>query len=139
MVRRCWNENMSQRGWAPRPPVEQLKRTRTTHGDVRSGWGGQYVAVFVQFPTPSHTHNPFKLSESYIFLKKSSLVFIIASICILQAYVYVLGVCIVNHGHGYTTHIRIFIYKHIHMNILYIYIYIYIYIYKSARTYICSA
>ena len=55
MVRRCWNENMSQRGWAPRPQVEQPRRMRTTHGDVRRGWGGQYVAVFVRFPTPSYT------------------------------------------------------------------------------------
>ena len=60
LVRRCWNKNMSQRGWAPRPPVEQPRRTRTTHGDVRRGWGGQYVAVFVQSPTPSLTHKPFK-------------------------------------------------------------------------------
>ena len=52
LVRRCWNENM--------PPVEQPRRTKTTHGDVRRGWGGQYVAVFVQSKTPSHTHNPFK-------------------------------------------------------------------------------
>ena len=55
LVRRCWNVNMSQRGWAPRPSVEQPRRTRTTHGDVRRGWGGQYVAVFVQSPTASHT------------------------------------------------------------------------------------
>ena len=54
LVRRCCNENMSQRGWAPRPPVEQPRRTPTTHGDVRRRWGGQYVAVFVRFPTPSH-------------------------------------------------------------------------------------
>ena len=31
LERRCWNENMSERGWAPRPPVEQSRRTRTTH------------------------------------------------------------------------------------------------------------
>ena len=30
LVRRCWNENMSQRGWAPRPPVEQPWRIRET-------------------------------------------------------------------------------------------------------------
>ena len=59
LVRRCWNENMSQRGWAPRPHIEQPRRMRTTHGDVWRGWGGQYVAVFVQSPTPSHTQ-PFK-------------------------------------------------------------------------------
>ena len=88
LVRRCLNENMSQRGWAPRPPVEQSKRTRTTHGDGRMGWGGQYVAIFVQSPTPSHTQ-PFKSSKRYIFLRslRSSLFF--ASICILHVYVYI--------------------------------------------------
>ena len=60
LVRRCWNENMSQRGCAHRPPVEQPRRTRMTHGDIWRGWGGQYVAVFVRSPTPSHTHQPFK-------------------------------------------------------------------------------
>ena len=55
LVRRFWNENMSQRGWAPRPPLEQPRRTRTIHGDVRRGWGGHYVAVFVRSPTPSYT------------------------------------------------------------------------------------
>ena len=60
LVRRRWNENMSQSGWTPRAPVEQPRRTGTTHDDVQRGWGGQYVAVFVQSPTPSHTHNPFK-------------------------------------------------------------------------------
>ena len=35
LVRRCWDENMSQRGWDPRPPVEQSRRKRTTYGDVR--------------------------------------------------------------------------------------------------------
>ena len=32
-----------------------IRRTRTTHGYVRRGWWGQYVAVFVRSPTPSHT------------------------------------------------------------------------------------
>ena len=31
-----------------------IRRTRTTHGYVLRGWWGQYVAVFVQSPTPSH-------------------------------------------------------------------------------------
>ena len=69
LVRRYWNENMSQRGWALRPPVEQPRRTRTTHGDVRRGWGGQYVAVFVQSPTPSHTQ-PFQIKWEVYFFKE---------------------------------------------------------------------
>ena len=32
-----------------------IRRTRTTHGYVWRGWGGQYVAVFFQSPTPPHT------------------------------------------------------------------------------------
>ena len=32
LERRCWNENMSQRGWAPRPPVEQPRRTGKKRG-----------------------------------------------------------------------------------------------------------
>ena len=59
LVRRCWNENMSQRGWAPRSPVEQPRRTRTTHGYVRRGWGGQYVAVLFGLQLPL-THKLFK-------------------------------------------------------------------------------
>ena len=38
------------------PPGFRLSigRTRTIHGYVRRGWWGQYVAVFVQSPAPSH-------------------------------------------------------------------------------------
>ena len=32
-----------------------IRRTRTTHGYVRRGWWGQYVAVFARSPVPSHT------------------------------------------------------------------------------------
>ena len=32
-----------------------MSSSETTHGDVRRGWGGQNVAVFVRYPTPSHT------------------------------------------------------------------------------------
>ena len=58
--------NMSQRGWAPRPPVEQPRRTgkKRCYGHKS---GGQYVAVLFRSPTPSHTvkslvtlSNPFK-------------------------------------------------------------------------------
>ena len=59
LVRRCLDENMSQRGWAPRPPVEQSRRTRTTHSYVRRGWGGQYVAVLFGLQLLL-THKPFK-------------------------------------------------------------------------------
>ena len=59
-----------------------IRRTRTTHVYVRRGWWGQYIAVFVQSKTPSHSKtpsNPFRTLtrkwEVHIFLKKSSLVF----------------------------------------------------------------
>ena len=84
LVRRCWNENISQGGQAPRPLVEQPRRTRTTQGNVRRGWGGLYVAVFIRSPTPSHTQPFYNKVRGIFFLKKSWLVFIIASICLLH-------------------------------------------------------
>ena len=39
----------------PQAPGWATQETRTTHGDVRRGWGDQYVAVFVQSPAASHT------------------------------------------------------------------------------------
>ena len=67
-------EPRHSRGWAPRPPVEQLRRTwKKCCYSQKSG--GQYVAVFVQSPTHlSHVtfRNPFvTLSNKvrYIFLK----------------------------------------------------------------------
>ena len=57
LVTRCDRGSQHPAEWASRPPVEQPRRTRTTHGYVRRGWGGQYVAVFVQSPTPSPTQN----------------------------------------------------------------------------------
>ena len=86
---RCWNENMSQRGWAPRPLVEQSRRTRTTHGDARRGWGGQYVAVFVQSPTPSHTHNLSNKVRGIYFSKNC-----VARLYSLRQYVFCMYMCI---------------------------------------------
>ena len=48
--------NMSQRGWAPRPPVEQLRTGKKCYCGHRSG--GQYVAVLFGLQLPL-THNPF--------------------------------------------------------------------------------
>ena len=58
--------NMSQRGWAPRPPVEQHRWTgKKRHYAHRSG--GRYVAVLFSRQLTSHTvkhlvilSNPFK-------------------------------------------------------------------------------
>ena len=77
LERRCWNENMFQRGWAPRPPVEQPRRTGKKHSYGHRS-GGQYIAVLFGLQLPLK-HNPFKESERTV-----SLVFIVSlcSICI---------------------------------------------------------
>ena len=50
-------ENMSQRGWASRPPVEQPRRTgkKRCYGHKS---GGQYVAVLFSLQLTSHTVKP---------------------------------------------------------------------------------
>ena len=49
--------NMSQRGWAPRPPVEQPRRTRKKHFYGHKS-GSQYVAVLFSLQLTSHTVKP---------------------------------------------------------------------------------
>ena len=107
LVIRCGRE--SQQKAEPPGLWLSIRRTRTTHGYVRRGWRGQYVAVFVWSPTPSHTQTLQIKWEVYFFEEVFDRSFIIASICIqhiyvLCIYVYVLCVCIVNYGHGYTTY-----------------------------------
>ena len=63
-VQVSWSENAGmgtislQRLGPPRPPVEQPRRTARKGCDSQKR-GGQYVAVFVRSPTPSHTQ-PFQ-------------------------------------------------------------------------------
>ena len=68
--------NMSQRGWAPRPPVEQPRRTgkKCCYGHKS---GGQYVAVLFSLQLTSHTvkplvtlSNPSKLEWEVYFFKE---------------------------------------------------------------------
>ena len=54
LERRCWMRTMSQKGWVPRPPVGQPRRTGKKGCDSQKS-GGQYVTVFVRSPTPSYT------------------------------------------------------------------------------------
>ena len=61
-VQMSWREDagmrtMSQRGWAPRPPVEQPRRTgkKRFYGHKS---GGQYVAVLFSLQLTSHTVKP---------------------------------------------------------------------------------
>ena len=96
----------------PRPPVEQPSRTRTTHGNVRRGCGGHYVAVLFGLQLPL-TPKPYNKWEVHIFLKVCVGRYYCVSICILH--IYVLCVCIVNQGHGYTTHTHIYIYIYIYI------------------------
>ena len=57
LVSRCGRGSLHPAEWVPRPPVEQSRRTRTTHGYVRRGWGGHYVAVLFGLQLPlTHTN-----------------------------------------------------------------------------------
>ena len=57
--------NMSQRGWAPRPPVKQPRRTgkKRCYGHKS---GSQYVAVLSCLQLPL-THNPFNKVRGIFF------------------------------------------------------------------------
>ena len=103
LVRRCWNENMSQRGWAPRPSVEQPRRTRTTHGGL-----GRSICCSLCSVSNSLSHTqPFQIKwEVYFFKEVFTGLYSLRQyvFCMYMCiYVYVLYVCIVNHGHDYTT------------------------------------
>ena len=52
LVIRCSRESQQS---GPSGLRLSIRITRTTHGYVRRGWWGQYVAVFVRSPTPSHS------------------------------------------------------------------------------------
>ena len=57
-----WREDagmrtMSQRGWAPRPSVQQPRRTGKKRCYGHKSWG-QYVAVLFSLPLTSHTVKP---------------------------------------------------------------------------------
>ena len=57
--------NMSQRGCAPRPPIEQPWRTGKKGGYGQLS-GGQYVAVLFRLQLPL-THNPFNKVRGIFF------------------------------------------------------------------------
>ena len=73
LVTRCGRESQHPTQRAPRPPVEQSRRTRTRHGYVWRGWGDQYIAVFVQSLTPSHTQTLQIKWEVYFSIRTVSL------------------------------------------------------------------
>ena len=54
---RAVGTSSQQRGWAPRPPVEQPRRTKKTHCYGWRSWGGQYVAVLFSLQLTSHTQS----------------------------------------------------------------------------------
>ena len=68
LVRRCWNENMSQRGWAPRPPVEQPgERERHTVMFGGAGEVNMLQSLFgLQLPL-ARTNLSNKVSGIYLF------------------------------------------------------------------------
>ena len=69
-VQISWREDvgmrtMSQRGWAPRPPIEQPRRTAKKRCSGQKS-GGQYAAVLFGLQLPL-THNPFNKVRSRFF------------------------------------------------------------------------
>ena len=86
LVTRCGRESQCPAERVPRPPVEQLWRA-----GKRRWWPQEWGSICcssVQSPTASHMQT-FQIKWEVYFLKKSSLAFIIASICILHIYVYI--------------------------------------------------
>ena len=82
-------EPCPSRGWAPRRPVEQPRRTGKKGCDSQKSWGGgQCVSVFVQSPTHlSHTTLSIK-GDVYFSQELYLLVFTVLNM-FLHAYVYV--------------------------------------------------
>ena len=58
LVRRCWDENMSQKGWAPRPPVEHPgEQERERHTAMSGGAGEVNILQFCSVSNSlSHTN-----------------------------------------------------------------------------------
>ena len=99
---RCGSESQhSAESWAPGPPVEQLWRTRKTQRLWLIEWGSIYCSSVLS-PTSSHTQT-FQIKWDVYFSKRPCRSSLLCVVMTLHAYVdvYVLCVCIVNHGHGY--------------------------------------
>ena len=92
---------MSHRGWAPRSPVEQPRRT-----GKKRWWPQEWGSICcssVRSPTPSHTQ-PFQIKWE-VYFSKNCVARLYCVVMILHADVYVLCVCIVGHGCDYTTQV----------------------------------
>ena len=89
--------NMSQRGWAPKPPVEQPRRTGKKR-DYGHKSGGQYDAVLYGLQLPL-THSPFNKVRGRFFLKNcvARLYCVVFMILHTDVHVYAYVLC------GYTT------------------------------------
>ena len=94
-------EPCPSRGWAPRPPVEQLRRTGKKVCDNQKSCGGVNTlqSLFVLQLT-SHTQ-PFRIKWEVYFSKELCLLVVIVSLLCFCTYM-----CIV--GHGYTKKFSIF-------------------------------
>ena len=89
LVTRCRRESPHPAEWAPGPPFEQPPfGEQERHNADGHKSGGQYVAILFGLQLPL-TRNLSNKVRAYIFLKKSLLVFIIASVCILHVYEYI--------------------------------------------------
>ena len=84
LVRRCWNENMSQRGWAPRHRLSSPGE-REWHTAMSGGAGEVNMLQFCSVSN-SLSHTIFQIKwEVYLFKKSSSS--LLLRYYILHAYV----------------------------------------------------
>ena len=88
-------EPYPSRGWAPRPPVEQPRRTGKKGRDSQKSWGVNVLQSLFGLQLTSHTQ-PFRIKwERYFSKELCPLVLIVSSLC------FCMYMCIV--GHGYKT------------------------------------
>ena len=87
LVTRCGRESQHSAGWATGLRLSSPGERERHNAEGHKSGGSIYCSLCSVPNSLSHTQ-PFQIKwEVYFFLKKSSLVFIIASICILHVYV----------------------------------------------------
>ena len=100
LVTRCGSESQHPAEWAPRPPIEQPRRTgkKRSYGQIE--WGSLCCSS-VQSPTHSHTQ-PFQIKWEVYFCK-NCVAYVYFVVMILHAYVDVYVSCVCTDGCDYTT------------------------------------
>ena len=74
----------------PQAPRWAVQENENDTRRCPEGLGGQYVAVFVQSPTPSHTHKPYNKVRGILFFKEG-----FARLYSLSQYIFRMYMCIV--------------------------------------------